>query len=254
MILPVRPNSGSSEKLSESIRTMAALHGAQWMFEYAFYHHDRLALDFEWAVENFPANASVLEIGGYPFFLTHALRAQGYELECIDKLIPEARRLADAASIPVTSCDIELEPLPYADDTFDEVLLNEVFEHLRINPISTTEEIHRVLKPGGRVWISTPNLGSLKGIANLVFRNEAWAVVGEGVYAQYQGLRENGVMGHVREYTSSELRDFLKHVGFEVAAIVYRGGYSNVVAEQSARLFPRLRPYFSCIARKPNGH
>lgn len=218
--------------------------------DYSLYHSERLALDFEWIVETVKKISSVLEIGGYPFFLTSSLKERGYEIQTIDKLSLSASRLADRLGLQITACDIETERLPFADNSFDEVLFNEVFEHLRIDPIFTMEEIHRVLRPGGRLWLSTPNLRSLRGIINFLFKSEAWSVVGEGVYAQYKHLRTQGWMGHVREYTSKEIAAFLQSVGFKIEATVYRGRYKNPAAHLLSCLAPSFKPYFSIIAKK----
>ncbi|MDP1683442.1 MAG: methyltransferase domain-containing protein [Burkholderiales bacterium] len=218
--------------------------------DYSFYHSERLALDYEWFVETVKKTSSVLEIGGYPFFLTSALKDRGYEIQTIDKLSLSATRLANQLGLQITGCDIETEKLPFADDSFDEVIFNEVFEHLRIDPIFTMEEIHRVLKPSGRLWLSTPNLKSLRGIMNFLFKSEAWAIVGDGVYAQYKHLRTQGWMGHVREYTSKEVTDFLRSVGFKIEGVIYRGRYKNPAVHFASSLVRSFKPYFSIVAKK----
>jgi SAM-dependent methyltransferase len=48
------------------------------------------------------------------------------------------------------------ETLPYADDSFDAVVLNEVIEHVR-DDRETIQEALRVTRPGGRVIIFAPN-------------------------------------------------------------------------------------------------
>jgi SAM-dependent methyltransferase len=50
-------------------------------------------------------------------------------------------------------CD--LAALPIADDRYDLVLLSQVLEHLP-DPTAVLHELHRVLKPGGRIWASAP--------------------------------------------------------------------------------------------------
>ena len=50
--------------------------------------------------------------------------------------------------------------LPFRDSTFDRVFAFNVFEHLA-DPKAAAREIHRVLKPGGRVIIHTAFLQSL---------------------------------------------------------------------------------------------
>ncbi|MFZ2388016.1 MAG: class I SAM-dependent methyltransferase [Polaromonas sp.] len=218
--------------------------------DYCRYHSDRVALDFEWLSQAFKTRSSALEIGGYPFLLTSALKDHGYEIQTIDKLTLPASRLADQLGLKVTGCDIETEKLPFADDSFDDILLNEVFEHLRIDLNFTMDEIRRVLRPGGRLWLSTPNLRSLRGIVNFLFKSEAWGVVGDGIYAQYQSLKSPGFMGHVREYTSKEVADFLRAIGFKIEVIIYRGCYRNPAANFMSSMAPSLKPYFSIVAIK----
>lgn len=53
-----------------------------------------------------------------------------------------------------------INPLPFADATFDYVFSIEGIEHFE-NPWTFTKELCRVLKPGGRLFISTPNTFSV---------------------------------------------------------------------------------------------
>src|ERR1700758_5630838 len=50
-------------------------------------------------------------------------------------------------------CD--LESIPVEDDRYDLVFLSQVLEHLP-QPARVLTELHRVLKPGGRLWASAP--------------------------------------------------------------------------------------------------
>lgn len=45
--------------------------------------------------------------------------------------------------------------LPFADASFDGALLKDVVEH-SADPLQMLTEVHRVLKPGGRILITTP--------------------------------------------------------------------------------------------------
>lgn len=59
--------------------------------------------------------------------------------------------------IPIdTGIDL-LKPLPYADASFDVVLLVEVIEHLE-NHRAALSELARILKPGGVFILTTPNI------------------------------------------------------------------------------------------------
>lgn len=252
MKLRTRPSETALNVLSECANEILDTRRDHFLVEYLKYHHQRLALDYEWLTQNVSSHSKILEIGGFPFFLSSALVRSGMSLEVIDLMSDLAAHVVDNKGIVVTPCDIEREPLPYDDGTFDEIVFNEVFEHLRINPIRTLREVFRVLRPGGRLWLSTPNMGSLKGIANLILKNEAWSVVGSGVFEQYAHIETHGWMGHVREYTSKEVSQFLKRIGFDISEIAYRGQYANPVANLISKPLPRFLPYFTCISSKPS--
>jgi ubiquinone/menaquinone biosynthesis C-methylase UbiE len=49
----------------------------------------------------------------------------------------------------------ESENIPVEDESFDVILCSEVLEHVH-DPISTLEEIDRIIRPGGIVLITTP--------------------------------------------------------------------------------------------------
>lgn len=246
-----KPGKFAVEALLGSINSLSGTKSDKDLNDYAKWHYLRLALDLDWITKTVGRDARILEVGGSPFFLTNALLTQGYKLDVIDKMSDAAKALVQTAGLAVTSCDIEQEKIPFGDNIFDEILFNEVFEHMRINPIVTMKEILRILRPNGRLWLSTPNLGSLRGIMNLIMKNEGWSVVSEGVYAQYELLSKIGYMGHVREYTSKEITDFLLRVGFHVEKVVYRGADGNRMANGMTKMIPRLKPFFTCIARKP---
>ncbi len=57
------------------------------------------------------------------------------------------------------TCDrlVPGSPLPYDDQSFDAVVCIEVIEHVE-DPYQLTRELFRVVKPGGRVLVTTPNL------------------------------------------------------------------------------------------------
>lgn len=126
----------------------------------------------------------------------------------------------------MVSCDIETEKLPFHDSQFDVVLFNELFEHLRINPIFTMREVHRILKPGGLLFLSTPNLRSLAGLANFLLKNRCYSCEADP-YDEFSKLEGLGHMGHVREYTTREITEFLGRIGFEVREIVFRGTFGK---------------------------
>lgn len=221
-----------------------------WTTRYLEEHRLRLGTDLDLAVDRIAVGARILDVGAAPLVTTAALKASGFEVCAIDLDPSRFAGVIDDLGLDVRRCDIETEAMPVQDASMDAVVFNELFEHLRIDPIFTLSEVYRVLKPGGILLLSTPNLRSLRGIRNLVFRDQGHAVSG-GVYRQYEKLRSLGHMGHVREYTVTETGDFLQRTGFELDAIVYRGGHGKGPVGFLERLAPSLRPFFSAVARRP---
>ena len=62
----------------------------------------------------------------------------------------------EAAEVPFRALDLN-ERLPFPADAFDLVYAIEVFEHLH-RPYDVLRECHRILKPGGFLVVSTPNI------------------------------------------------------------------------------------------------
>ncbi|NQW48719.1 MAG: class I SAM-dependent methyltransferase, partial [Planctomycetes bacterium] len=67
---------------------------------------------------------------------------------------------AEQKSITVARCNLEQPHFPWPEASMDIVVCNQVLEHLK-NIFAVMDEIARVLKPGGILVASVPNLGSL---------------------------------------------------------------------------------------------
>ena len=219
----------------------------EWVGRYRREHLVRLAADLAIIERHIQPDARLLEYGAAPLLLTAAISTLDYRVSALDL---EPDRFSGAIArlgLDVRRCDIETESVPFADGTFDAVLFNELFEHLRINPIFTMREVRRVLKPGGSLLLSTPNLRSLRGIRNLLVHSRG-ASGSTDLYQQYEKLATLGHMGHVREYTAKEIAEFLDRIGFQVDRVVFRGGHGAGLVGGVERLLPSLRPFFTIIA------
>lgn len=116
-----------------------------------------------------------------------------------------------------TSAAWRLEPFdfegrfPFPDESIDVVSAMEVIEHVSTSPRELLNEVHRVLKPGGRVFLATPNAAAWAKIARQFDHAPTYDAK---PYSQDFGRRH--VMCHVYEYTPWELRHVLETQGFEV--------------------------------------
>jgi SAM-dependent methyltransferase len=93
-----------------------------------------------------PADAVVLDAGAgdapYKRLVCHA-RYESADFEKVDKRYAKSTYVCDLANIPVE------------DERFDYILFNQVMEHLP-EPKLVLAELHRVLKPGGRMIYTGP--------------------------------------------------------------------------------------------------
>ncbi len=162
-----------------------------------------------------------LELGANPYFTTHLLdRYTSLELSFANYFGSSGETVESVSYVPVGSDErvedkrptklfnVEEDRFPYEDGSFDVVLFCEMIEHLLNNPLAPLGEIHRVLKPGGSVVLTTPNVARLRNVLALVG--------GENLYDPYSGFGPYG--RHNREYTRHELHRLLDFAGFDVEA------------------------------------
>jgi SAM-dependent methyltransferase len=246
---PFTPPEHLVSLLRQIAASIAPDEGENWVLEYAHHHTTRLAFDLDVVMKNAMQGAKILEYGAVPLLLTAAVKALGHEVESIDIAPERFGRAIAQLNLAVQKVNIELEPVPFHDNSFDVVIFNELFEHLRINPVFTLKEVHRVLKRGGKLLLSTPNLRSLDGIKHFLIDNLSYSCSSD-LYEQYRKLDTIGHMGHVREYTTREVIEFLHRIGFRVDSLLWRGAYSSRVRKAIVRIAPNLRPFFSVIATK----
>jgi SAM-dependent methyltransferase len=223
---------------------------ATWFASHAKRHRRRIAYDLDLVRNLVSTDSSVLEIGAVPLLLTVPLKAVGYDLECIDLNPGRFEETIKKHDIKVHRYDIELHQGELPKRQFDLVLLNEVFEHLRVNLIETMAVVKTLLKPDGLLLLSTPNLRSLEGISNLVFRDRGYALAGE-IAEEFEKLDAHGHMGHIREYAPGDVVRFLRHMGFKVNELIFRGDTRQFgrAGKLFTRAFPQFLPFVTVVAK-----
>ncbi len=184
---------------------------------------------------------TLLELGANPYFLTLFLKKfRRYDLELAnffsDRLAYEPGQVCEQEvtntkyqehhRFPYRVFNIEQDVFPYADASFDVVLFCEIIEHLVSDPVFVLEQIHRVLKPGGSLVLTTPNVGRWENVCRMA--------AGENIYDPYSRY---GIYGrHNREYTTKELQELLTSVGFKLDQLCTRDVHPNPPVCESHRV------------------
>ena len=189
-------------------------------------------------------NKRVLDVGCSSGYLARPLAERGCTVVGIER-DPNVARLARAVCEDVLIGDVETMELPLAHSTFDAILCGDLIEHLR-DPEALLVRMHALLRDGGRLVLSTPN------VAN-------WAMRLSLLGGRWR-YTERGILDrtHLHLYTRSTLIETLQGAGYKVAAFDFTVPVPLVGTEAVERLahaFGRLRPqlfaYQFIVAAEP---
>lgn len=213
-----------------SEQELAELYGSRAYFEgsdgvgYADYAADepQFARTFRAKLEallHFGPVRELLEIGCGPgYFLDEARRAGVARVVGIDRnpwAVEEARRRGIEAH--VGSIDVLLP-----EDAFDAIVMLDLIEHVA-DPVPFLAEVRARLRPGGRVFLMTPNIRS--ALARVAGRRWVSFKIPE----------------HLYYYSPRSMRTLLARSGFEVLSLRGAGQYVTVefLFSRLQRLLPR---------------
>ena len=208
----------------------------------------------------------LVDVGSFPGHLSALAEAHGWKVVGLNNAIEGGGAWADFLErcgerrITIRGCEVEREPFPLPTASADAVLFCELFEHLHLNPFHTLKEIFRVLRPGGLLVLTTPNLRRIETLSRLWHGWGAQAPVSRAFHELLPSLLYHR---HNREYTADELAYYLALQGkdlydFRLDQVYYSdaldapheippvlgqrvGPRELRFAGRLRRLFPRLR-------------
>jgi 2-polyprenyl-3-methyl-5-hydroxy-6-metoxy-1,4-benzoquinol methylase len=102
--------------------------------------------------------ARILDVGCGRGVILGVLAEQGFEVHGLEISAEAARGADPRAEIRIAE---SLRDAEYRTASFDQVIIWHVLEHLS-DPAGTLREVHRILKPGGRLIVAVPNFSSLQ--------------------------------------------------------------------------------------------
>jgi 2-polyprenyl-3-methyl-5-hydroxy-6-metoxy-1,4-benzoquinol methylase len=126
--------------------------------------------------------------------------------------------------------DVEKLDLPWDEATFDALIMSEVLEHL-VDPWTVVPRLVNLVKPGGMVMASSPNVSHYRIILELI--------------AGRWELKDSGVMDrtHLRWFTPASFREMFEGAGVSVtrlAAVAPPGPRARVIGALSGGLLDHL--------------
>ncbi len=148
-----------------------------------------------------PGRGRLIEIGtGSGFFLKAAERA-GWTVAGIEIS-------SEGVAFATTRLGLEIrresaEELSYSAASFDVAVMFDVIEHL-LNPMAALERVRHVLRPGGLLVVSTPNLHAVSRLA----LGSEWAVLSPAE--------------HLYNFSAATLERLVRRAGFGDVAFEWR--------------------------------
>jgi SAM-dependent methyltransferase len=121
------------------------------------------------------------------------------------------------------------QELPFEDGSFDHVCAIEVIEHVE-DQFAFTRELHRVLKPGGRAAVTTPNLLNIN--SRLRYLCCGFWLLFNPLPLRHDGAQDSvhAATGHIHPTTAYYLIYMLQRAGFEALTVDFDRGKKSARA------------------------
>jgi 2-polyprenyl-3-methyl-5-hydroxy-6-metoxy-1,4-benzoquinol methylase len=155
----------------DEFKDLFASHGGTDL-QYLDHHYERFNQTKERLLSHWDRNRGnrLLDVGAHWLHQALLYATDGFDVTALDLPVTlqlaNVQALARAHSIKLLpNADLQqpvaLREIP--DNSFDLVLFTEIIEHITFNPVAMWREIYRVMSPGARLVVTTPNYYALRG-------------------------------------------------------------------------------------------
>ena len=165
------------------------------------------------------------------------------------EVVEERANKAREKGIECYNADVDLASLPFESNTFDFVFCGDIIEHL-YNPNHLLKEVSRILKPHGKVLITTPNLGAWHARLLLLLGYQPYNVhVSFDHYEAGKPFRRapNAGRDHIRFFTLRGLRDLIQLNDFKINRVLGNSSVPSFFPSSLVTLVTMTSKAFSLI-------
>ncbi|MGH7162310.1 MAG: class I SAM-dependent methyltransferase [Planctomycetota bacterium] len=180
-----------------------------------------------------PGERRFLDVGGgqIAWLVAPLFPGRTFAADLGDVFAEEGRRLG----VESRPWDLRSDEAPFDAESFDVVAFTEVIEHLPPPPFPYVRRVVRLLKPGGVLLFSCPNLAAFAKRLKFLLFGRSPVKLGTRYHERA------GIPDHIREYTVPEIRSFLRSCGLRVERIT-GGDYGFGAWRRATTLLARIRP------------
>ncbi|WP_433974527.1 class I SAM-dependent methyltransferase [Tunturiibacter lichenicola] len=148
-----------------------------------------------------------LDIGCGSGDYLHVMRSRGWKVRGVE---PSTFGAEEGRRAGFDIFNGTLDQAKFNTNTFEYVRSNHSFEHMP-NPMEVLHEIHRILKPGGKVYIGIPNIDS---IPYQIFGKYWWYL---------------GAPVHTYNYTIPTIFTLLERSGFSIQKVYFNSNFASLL-------------------------
>lgn len=216
--------------------------------EYFDFHKKRFArfsgfLDSFLAGRPTGSKLKTLEIGSHYLHTSMLLSDKGFEVDAMDVEefwnLEFVQKRAEKYSLnKIVENDLsQIDFLEDSDDVYDLVVFTEIMEHITFNPIKFWRSIYHKLKPGGIIYISTPNAFALPNVLRSLKNIFLFKSIGITV----DDILSKVTYGHHwKEYSASEIRTYFQLLSPDFEVHVSHYAYKDHSLKPPFLLFKAL--------------